>query len=403
MKKIFYCYFHTLTILCIVFIPFSFYLFPWQIQITDLLFGDPIGMVVKKIFHTEITDTSVYSDSTSLFALLIILILLSFLLTIAIIKFFAKPEKYFSIIRTISIFYLSTILIKYGADKIFMDQFPSPEPNLLYTRFGDMSKDILYWSTTGTSKFYNLSMGIIEIISGLMLLIRKTRLPGLLISTGILLNIVIINFGFDISVKVFSIFLLLLTLLLLESYFAYLIQALFNRPAVDLTKTPEIQPIIKNHSVRITTYFLLLGLISLEVFYPKLKSGVYDKQFTRQHYYDGGYKVFEAKSSDSILPQSAHPIKNIFIHPDGYIIFEYPDDQMYDFRLVIDFENQKLFATDYNEQTRSLFFYYDKKDSILTMEYPGDTSMIWLRAKSINYENMPALRDEFHWTADGEW
>ncbi|WP_199139323.1 hypothetical protein, partial [Pedobacter sp. ASV12] len=99
--------------------------------------------------------------------------------------------------------------MKYGIDKVLLQQFSTPEANILYTPFGNLDKDILLWSTFGTSKFYNVAIGFVEVFVALLLFFRSTRLVGFYMSLALFLNICIINFGFDISVKTFSLFLLL--------------------------------------------------------------------------------------------------------------------------------------------------------------------------------------------------
>ena len=47
---------------------------------------------------------------------------------------------------------------------------------------------------------------LLEILAAVLILIKRTRLMGLLLSLGILINVVAVNFGFDISVKLFSLF-----------------------------------------------------------------------------------------------------------------------------------------------------------------------------------------------------
>ena len=113
---------------------------------------------------------------------------------------------------------VSFFLFVYGFNKVFKIQFYIPEPNTLYTPLGQLSKDILFWSSMGSSHSYNLFMGLVEILPALFLLFRRTRMLGAVISFTVLLNVLMINFGFDISVKILSSFLLFLSLVILAPY-----------------------------------------------------------------------------------------------------------------------------------------------------------------------------------------
>src|SRR4029077_19764906 len=64
--------------------------------------------------------------------------------------------------------------------------------------------------TIGSSYTYTVVAGIFEILPAVLLLFRRTRIIGAIIATAVMTNVVLINFGFDISVKLFSCFLLLL-------------------------------------------------------------------------------------------------------------------------------------------------------------------------------------------------
>ena len=59
-----------------------------------------------------------------------------------------------------------------------------------------------------------LSEGVIlQVIAASLLLFKKTRTIGILITIGILTNVVAINFSFDISVKIYATFLFFLAIL----------------------------------------------------------------------------------------------------------------------------------------------------------------------------------------------
>ena len=50
----------------------------------------------------------------------------------------------------------------YGVQKLLMQQFFTPEANTLYTPLGRLDKDILFWTTMGLSRGYNIFLGVVE-------------------------------------------------------------------------------------------------------------------------------------------------------------------------------------------------------------------------------------------------
>ena len=203
-------------LLGILFIPFTFLFGKIQVEITQFVFGELIRITSSYFGATDILhDFS--SDSLGLYLLLLILFIVSLILLIWIdLSRISKlnKNKFIYFIRIIATYYLAWILLKYGFDKVFKCQFYLPEPNILFTRVGDLDKDILFWSTMGSSHSYSIFMGLLEIIPGILLLFSKTRNLGVLIAIGVFIQVVAINYSFDISVKLFSSFLLLLSLFL---------------------------------------------------------------------------------------------------------------------------------------------------------------------------------------------
>ncbi|MCU0350727.1 MAG: hypothetical protein MUF43_07855, partial [Flavobacterium sp.] len=191
-------------LLAVLFIPFSFGTFQLQSKISQYLFEDCILWIGSNCIDMKIANAAITSDSLSLYILVCLLFILATVLAIGQVIFnFSEKERYHfrAIIQLIFVFYLSIIMFKYGFDKIFGNQFFSPEPNLLYTPLGLFDKDILYWSTIGTSYSYSFFLGILEILPATMLLFRKTRILGLLLLLGVLIHVLAINLCFDISVK----------------------------------------------------------------------------------------------------------------------------------------------------------------------------------------------------------
>jgi hypothetical protein len=105
-------------------------------------------------------------------------------------------------------FYLGTTMIFYGAVKVIKSQFPDPALDRLVQPFGDASPMGLLWTFMGASQSYNVFSGAGEMLGGLLLTTRRTTLLGALVSIGVLANVVMLNFSYDVPVKLFSVHLL---------------------------------------------------------------------------------------------------------------------------------------------------------------------------------------------------
>ncbi|WP_238388496.1 hypothetical protein [Christiangramia aestuarii] len=83
----------------------------------------------------------------------------------------------------------------------------------------EISKYQHMWSFFGRSYNYNIFIGLIELLIGILIVFRRTRLMALLLSLGVCLNILILNLEFEVFFAVPHIILdFLLTLLLLAEY-----------------------------------------------------------------------------------------------------------------------------------------------------------------------------------------
>lgn len=109
---------------------------------------------------------------------------------------------------------LASIMIIYGAIKVVKLQFPTPSPLQLIKTYGDSSPMNLLWTFMGFSTPYTFFAGLMETIPGLLLFYRRTALLGALMSMGVMTNVVLLNFCYDVPVKLFSTHLLVMAFLI---------------------------------------------------------------------------------------------------------------------------------------------------------------------------------------------
>lgn len=113
--------------------------------------------------------------------------------------------------------YLFFFMMTYGFVKVFKIQFADIQLTKLLQPIGDLSPMGLAWTYMGHSVAYNLFVGMGEIIGGLLLLSRRTQTLGALVVIGVMGHVAMMNFTYDIPVKLFSVHLFFLAFLLLLS------------------------------------------------------------------------------------------------------------------------------------------------------------------------------------------
>lgn len=369
----------------ILFIPFSFSFSAIQLKICQFIFL-PITEKIAHLFQYDLQLTDFSSDSLAMYLLILILVIVSLLFSLLL--YYVEKRKGYSLnlenkIRPIIRYYLALILLIYGFSKVFKAQFYLPEPNLLFTPLGNLDKDILFWTTIGSSRSYSIFLGIIEIIPALLLLFRKTAFIGSLMATGVLLHVVSINFSYSISVKIFSLFLLILALFLA---FRTIKNTWLLFQTGQFSKTDFFEP---TRSYKKPFYpfvkALLIVLLFIEALAPAIKSGNFNDDKVPRPLYHGAYNV----------QKNQWGIKRFFIHRDGYLIFQDKNDSMTDYKFQLVNKNVFLLK-DYQlkAQVGKLKWNPISRKMELTL------NSIYLVGQQIDLKALPLLNSQFSWTVD---
>ncbi len=129
-------------------------------------------------------------------------------------------------------FFLIINCFGYGLDKVFLEQMSFPNMSQLATPLGDFLPMRLNWMFMGYSDKYQFFSGLMEVIAGVLLLFRRTSTFGTFIAAGVFANVFVMNIAYDIPVKLFSLHLLIMSLVLLAFEYRRLINFfLLNRNA----------------------------------------------------------------------------------------------------------------------------------------------------------------------------
>ena len=163
-------------------------------------------------------------------------------------------------------YYLGLTLISYGMEKLVKTQFPFPFYALNET-YGESSPMRLLWTFMGYSSVFNVIIGLSEIISGILLLFRKLSTLGALSAIFILGNVVLINFCFDVPVKLFSTNLLLMVVFILLPDLKRLLDFFLRNKAV-AAATPE--PKFSDNRIQ-TIWFVIKFTVIVYVTYVNFK------------------------------------------------------------------------------------------------------------------------------------
>ncbi|MBL1078997.1 DoxX family protein [Nocardia sp. 2] len=106
-------------------------------------------------------------------------------------------------------------MLGYGFAKAIPNQMQVPDLVTMLTPYGEFTHMAVLWSQVGTSPVYQSLLGIAEVLGGVLLLLPRTVLAGVLLSLVSMAQVWVLNMTYDVPVKLLSFHLLLLSLVLL--------------------------------------------------------------------------------------------------------------------------------------------------------------------------------------------
>jgi uncharacterized membrane protein YphA (DoxX/SURF4 family) len=142
-------------------------------------------------------------------------------------------------------YYLAVTMLSYGFAKVFRTQFPPLTLGQLGKSYGESSPMNLLWTFMGYSGPYTVFTGLGEVVGGLLLLFKRTRLLGALVVAIVMTHVVMLNLSYDVPVKLYSAHLLLMAIIIMSPdskrllNFFLLNKAVLPEPAKPLYNTQK--------------------------------------------------------------------------------------------------------------------------------------------------------------------
>ncbi len=194
-------------------------------------------------------------------------------------------------LRVVVRYYLACMLINYGVIKMMHAQMPPPTLHRLMEPLGEFSPMGLAWTFFGFSKEYSFFVGLVEVLSA-FLFFRKTVVLGALITVATAINVMSVNYFFDVPVKMLSTALFVLALFLLIPHLQALYQLLIKGEAATLVSQRD--PIFDNPRKRIiiyTTKAILMLIFGITQVTSTLQRNQLIQQYYKKSPLHGIYRI----------------------------------------------------------------------------------------------------------------
>lgn len=303
-------------------------------------------------------------------------------------------------LRVLLRYYLASMMLTYGVIKVFHLQMPYPGLSQLVQPFGEKSPMGLAWSYIGFSKAFSAFAGFSEVIGGLFLFFRRTTALGALICIVVMMNVVAINFCFDVPVKIFSCVLLLIAFFLLLPDVRRLVNVLLLNKA---TEPRLFRNFLHRKWLRITAVVIKVLFIG-STLYGQISGAV-----KRQHQYGDLrpkpplYGIYNAKliirNHDTVpmlLTDTLHWKQLIIQWPQGAQVRLMNDQQQY-LGFSVDTINSTATVFRNTDTTKKYVLSYKADSSSLILEGRMQHDSVYFQFSKQDIRSFRLMNTGFRW------
>lgn len=287
-------------------------------------------------------------DTSYAWVSLLLLVIVAAVAAISWSLFDLKRQNYETLyywLTTTIRYYIAFMLINYGVIKVMHFQMQPPSLSQLMQPLGEYTPMGLAWTFIGFSKGYNILIGIAEILSG-FLLFRKTVVLGALVTIVTSINIMSINYFYDVPVKMVSTALFLFSLFLLLPS-AHTLVSLFikGQPAQLLTiQQPLFNKVWKRKGL------IVFKILILTIFGVQQVIGIFNTQKLIDAFFKKSplYGIYHFEKNDENIKTIPKEWRQIIFQQDNDRAFVRDIDyNPLSLSVLIDSQQQKLTLNSY--------------------------------------------------------
>lgn len=315
-------------------------------------------------------------------------------------------EKLYQWLRLYLRYFLIAYLFGYGFIKIFPSQFQDITASRLTMTVGDQSPMLLAWNFLGYSPALMRLNGFVEVIAGLLLLFRRMITLGAILSACAFGFIVVMDFCFNVPVRLLASHLLLISLFLICGDRKRLLNIfILNRPTVSISYLPLII-----HPAWRKTFSAALILLAASLFYSTIAKALdSEKSFGRKAPKSSLYGIYDAvyflRNNDTIpLAIDSLCWKRLVIDGGSWNqsgIIHFNTGKKISFSVQVDtLKNTLAFQSQSDTMQKYLLHYSipDKNKMLLKGAWDKDSIEVLMNKYDLN--NYVLHREKFKWITD---
>jgi uncharacterized membrane protein YphA (DoxX/SURF4 family) len=287
------------------------YGFEWSGKLVHAAFQAIVGWVARSVLGIsyELVWISGSGDTTVDWVWLLCcatIALVASVVWLAIDRRRAHDDKIRAVLRVLIRYSIAFTLLSYGVAKLFIRQFPAPSGVRLLQPYGESSPMGLMWAFMGASPAYVFFSGAAEAVGALLLVFRRTTTLGAFVLAVVLVNVVMMNFCYDVPVKINSSHYLAMCVYLMSPDIAALARfMLLRQPA-----QPYIEDlVIGRRWLRIARRVLKYAIVGLVIFTKVHRNVIVHNSEAPDAWYNGTWIVTSFQRNGQSVPPVPDPTR----------------------------------------------------------------------------------------------
>jgi hypothetical protein len=294
---------------------------------------------------------------------------------------------------------LGFYMLMYGFDKVFKSHFPFPNLFRLEESYGNSSPQGLLWTFMGYSSTYSVFIGCLEVLSGFLLFFRRTFVFGALFALLILVNVTLINFSYDVPVKLFALHIDLFCIILLWPYITLIFHFFFSqKTSLSLYNEKQHFPVLIERFRNPIKLFLILIISTSYVKSSILNMRTFGDAVEKPPLY-GIYEteVFKV-NSDTISTMTKDSLRwdKLIIDPQGSMIRPMEGNDTY-YSTETDTINKILKLHSFKDPKNDYYLRYSETSNSLTLSGKLRTDSLFIILTKKNLNDFLLLNRGCHW------
>jgi hypothetical protein len=286
-------------------------------------------------------------------------------------------------------------MLSYGLSKVIKVQFPDLTDGRLIQPYGQSSPMGLLWTFMGASTPYTFFAGAGELLGGILVAFRRTALLGALVIVGVIGNVVMMNFSYDVPVKVYSSHVLLMAMFLVALDRRRL-RALVGRAVPAARRTPLFSSPRLQRASRWAAAAALLGGAAYHGWYAVRYYR--EMRATEGQPLAGAYEVEQWEANGTVQPllaTDASRWRRVVVSRFGFLTVQHMDDRPEFFGMTLD-AGKNTMTLKGGAQPASLAV-RRPDDGHLELEGKLAGEDVRLRLKKIDRSSWLLVNRGFHW------